>query len=115
MKTYYLKPPAVSWGMVFPVTWTLAFYLRNPIDFKGLIPGLIAMTPRTDQYDCNLVRENLGRSYLWFHHEHYSYRNVRFISKFSRKLAVVLSDSLALFTCLFDHGFAALFARKRGL
>jgi len=44
MKTYYLKPPAVSWGMVFPVTWTLAFYLRNPVDFKGLIPGLIAMT-----------------------------------------------------------------------
>ena len=23
MRTYYLKPPAISWGMVFPVAWTL--------------------------------------------------------------------------------------------
>jgi ABC-2 type transport system permease protein len=44
MRTYYLKPPAVSWGIVFPVAWTLAFYLRNPQDFEELVPGLIAMT-----------------------------------------------------------------------
>lgn len=44
MKTYYFKPPAVSWGIVFPVVWILAFYLRNPGNFEELIPGLIAMT-----------------------------------------------------------------------
>jgi ABC-2 type transport system permease protein len=44
MRTYYLKPPAISWGIVFPVAWTLAFYLRNPQDFEELVPGLIAMT-----------------------------------------------------------------------
>jgi ABC-2 type transport system permease protein len=44
MKTYYLKPPAISWGIVFPVVWILAFYLRNPQDFAELAPGLIAMT-----------------------------------------------------------------------
>jgi len=44
LKTYYFKPPAVSWGIVFPITWILAFYLRNPGDFKELVPGLIAMT-----------------------------------------------------------------------
>ena len=44
MKTYYFKPPAISWGIVFPVAWILAFYLRNPRDFDELIPGLIAMT-----------------------------------------------------------------------
>jgi len=44
MKTYYLKPPAVSWGIVFPVAWILAFYLRNPRSFEELVPGLIAMT-----------------------------------------------------------------------
>ena len=44
MRTYYLKPPAISWGIVFPIAWVLAFYLRNPVDFKGLIPGLLAMT-----------------------------------------------------------------------
>jgi ABC-2 type transport system permease protein len=44
MKTYYLKPPSLSWGIVFPIAWMLAFYLRNPKDFKELVPGLIAMT-----------------------------------------------------------------------
>jgi len=44
MKTYYLKPPAISWGIVFPVAWILAFYLRNPRNFDELVPGLIAMT-----------------------------------------------------------------------
>jgi len=44
MKTYYLKPPAISWGIVFPAAWILAFYLRNPRNFEELVPGLIAMT-----------------------------------------------------------------------
>ena len=44
MKTYYLKPPAISWGIVFPVSWIAAFYLRNPRDFTELVPGLVAMT-----------------------------------------------------------------------
>jgi len=44
MRTYYLKPPSVSWGIVFPIAWILAFYLRNPQKFEELVPGLIAMT-----------------------------------------------------------------------
>ncbi len=44
MRTYYLKPPAISWGVVFPIAWILAFYLRNPRSFEELVPGLIAMT-----------------------------------------------------------------------
>jgi ABC-2 type transport system permease protein len=44
MKTYYLKPPSISWGIVFPIAWILAFYLRNPRSFEELVPGLIAMT-----------------------------------------------------------------------
>ena len=44
MKTYYLKPPAISWGIVFPVAWILAFYLRSPRNFEELVPGLLAMT-----------------------------------------------------------------------
>jgi len=44
MRTYYLKPPAISWGIVFPIAWILAFYLRMPGDFHELVPGLIAMT-----------------------------------------------------------------------
>jgi len=44
MKTYYLKPPSISWGIVFPTAWILAFYLRSPRNFEELVPGLIAMT-----------------------------------------------------------------------
>jgi len=44
METYYLKPPSISWGIVFPTAWILAFYLRNPQGFEQLVPGLIAMT-----------------------------------------------------------------------
>ena len=44
MRTYYLKPPSLSWGIVFPFAWILAFYLRNPKSFVELVPGLIAMT-----------------------------------------------------------------------
>jgi len=44
LRTYYLKPPSISWGIVFPITWILAFYLRNPQNFEQLVPGLIAMT-----------------------------------------------------------------------
>ncbi len=44
MRTYYLKPPSISWGIVFPIAWILAFYIRNPRGFEELVPGLIAMT-----------------------------------------------------------------------
>lgn len=44
LKTYYLKPPSISWGIVFPLSWIFAFYLRNPQNFEQLVPGLIGMT-----------------------------------------------------------------------
>ncbi|MBC7327754.1 ABC transporter permease [bacterium] len=44
MRTYYLKPPSISWGIIFPLAWTLAFYLRHPQTFAQLVPGMVAMT-----------------------------------------------------------------------
>ena len=44
MRIYYLKPPSISWGIIFPISWIFAFYLRNPRSFEELVPGLIAMT-----------------------------------------------------------------------
>lgn len=44
LKTYYLKPPNLSWGIMFPIVMTLAFVLRNPSGIKELAPGLIAMS-----------------------------------------------------------------------
>ena len=29
MKTYYLKPPNISWGVIFSISWTLMFFARS--------------------------------------------------------------------------------------
>ena len=44
IRTYYLKPPLISWGIMFPGVMIFAFYLKNPSGIHDLIPGLIAMT-----------------------------------------------------------------------
>ena len=44
LRTYYLKPPNISWGIMFPIVMALAFIFRNPTGIKELIPGLIAMS-----------------------------------------------------------------------
>jgi ABC-2 type transport system permease protein len=44
LKTYYLKAPNISWGIMFPIVMALAFVLRNPGEIKELIPGLIALS-----------------------------------------------------------------------
>ena len=45
MRTYYLKPPNISWGLIFPFAWMLMFYLRSrtPLDIRDLLPGVVAM------------------------------------------------------------------------
>ena len=44
MRAYYLKPPNVSWGILFPGALILAFAIRTPTDLQRLAPGLVAMT-----------------------------------------------------------------------
>jgi ABC-2 type transport system permease protein len=44
MKTYYFKPPNISWGILFPLVFILAFYLRESGDFAVLIPGLLSLS-----------------------------------------------------------------------
>lgn len=46
MKAYYLKPPNISWGIVFPVAWTLMFFIRSqaPLDIRELLPGVMALS-----------------------------------------------------------------------
>jgi ABC-2 type transport system permease protein len=40
IRTYYLKPPLISWGMLLPAVMILAFYLRSPGDIRAVAPGL---------------------------------------------------------------------------
>jgi ABC-2 type transport system permease protein len=44
LRTYYLKPPNVSWGILFPFAFVLAFAIRSPGDVRSLVPGLLALT-----------------------------------------------------------------------
>lgn len=46
MKTYYLKPPNISWGLIFPFAWMLMFYIRSqtPLDIRQLLPGVVSMS-----------------------------------------------------------------------
>jgi len=44
IKSYYFKPPNISWGILFPLAMALAFYLRNPTGMIDLVPGLLGMT-----------------------------------------------------------------------
>ncbi len=44
IKSYYFKPPNISWGILFPLTMAFAFYLRNPGGMIDLIPGLLGMS-----------------------------------------------------------------------
>ena len=44
LRAYYFKPPNISWGILFPFAFVLAFAIRNPGDLRGLVPGLLALT-----------------------------------------------------------------------
>jgi ABC-2 type transport system permease protein len=46
VRNYYLKPPNISWGLVFPVAWTLMLFLRSEsaINIRDVLPGVMAMS-----------------------------------------------------------------------
>ena len=47
MQAYYLKPPNISWGLIFPLAWTGMFFIRSGSDLNNvisLLPGVIAIS-----------------------------------------------------------------------
>jgi ABC-2 type transport system permease protein len=47
MRTYYLKPPNVSWGLIFPLAWAGMFFIRSGTGLEsvlGLLPGVVALS-----------------------------------------------------------------------
>lgn len=46
MRSYYLKPPNISWGLIFPIAWTLMFFIRSPgaFEVRELLPGVISLS-----------------------------------------------------------------------
>ena len=47
MRTYYLKPPNVSWGIIFPLAWTGMFFIKSGSGLgkiPELLPGVVAVS-----------------------------------------------------------------------
>jgi ABC-2 type transport system permease protein len=68
MKTYYLKPPNISWGLIFPFAWMFMFYLRSrsPLDIRALLPGVVSMAilfGTTSMLAVTITFERRGRSF----------------------------------------------------
>jgi ABC-2 type transport system permease protein len=68
IKTYYLKPPNISWGIIFPIAWTLMFVLRTKSDFDvlNILPGLITISilfGTTSMLSVTITFERKGKSF----------------------------------------------------
>jgi len=67
IKNYYLKPPNISWGIIFPLSWTLMQLIRFPDgNILELLPGLISMSilfGTTSMLAVTITFERSGRSF----------------------------------------------------
>lgn len=67
IKNYYLKPPNISWGIIFPLSWTLMQIIRSPGEnILELLPGLMAMSilfGTTSMLAVTITFERSGRSF----------------------------------------------------
>ncbi len=47
VRAYYLKPPNISWGLIFPIAWTGMFFIKSGSgldNILALLPGVIAIS-----------------------------------------------------------------------
>jgi len=47
MRSYYLKPPNISWGIIFPLAWTGMFFIRSGSGLESvlaLLPGVMTIS-----------------------------------------------------------------------
>jgi ABC-2 type transport system permease protein len=70
IRNYYLKPPNISWGIIFPLSWTLMQFIRTPatqpLDIRALLPGLMSMSilfGTTSMLAVTITFERRGRSF----------------------------------------------------
>lgn len=46
-RTYYLKPPNISWGLIFPLAWTGMFFIKSGSGLESIfsiLPGVVALS-----------------------------------------------------------------------
>jgi ABC-2 type transport system permease protein len=68
MRTYYFKPPNISWGIIFPLAWTLMLFLRSgtAVDVRSLLPGgmsIAVLFGTTSMLAVTITFERRGRSF----------------------------------------------------
>lgn len=68
VRSYYLKPPNLSWGLLFPLAWTLMFFLRSqgPIGIRSLLPGVMTLSVlfgTTSMLAVTVTFERKGKSF----------------------------------------------------
>lgn len=69
MRTYYLKPPNLSWGIIFPLAWTMMFFIKSGSgfgDIRAILPGVMALSilfGTTSMLAVTVTFEKKGRSF----------------------------------------------------
>jgi ABC-2 type transport system permease protein len=69
VRTYYLKPPNVSWGLIFPFAWAGMFFVRSGTGLDSalaLLPGVMAVSVlfgTTSLLSVTVTFEKKGRSF----------------------------------------------------
>jgi len=69
MRAYYLKPPNVSWGILFPLAWTAMFFIKSgsgPERWREVLPGVAAISilfGTTSMLAVTVTFEKKGRSF----------------------------------------------------
>ncbi|MFW6286641.1 MAG: ABC transporter permease [Candidatus Sumerlaeota bacterium] len=69
MRSYYLKPPNISWGLVFPLAWTAMFFIKSGQGLesaRAVLPGVMAVSVlfgTTSMLAVTVTFEKKGRSF----------------------------------------------------
>ncbi|MBN1696592.1 MAG: ABC transporter permease [Spirochaetales bacterium] len=68
MKNYYLKPPNISWGIIFPFAWMLMMFIKSKsaFDITEVFPGIVAMSilfGTTSMLSVTITFERKSRSF----------------------------------------------------
>jgi len=69
VRAYYLKPPNISWGIIFPLAWTGMFFIRSGAgldSIRSLLPGVMAVSVlfgTTSMLAVTVTFEKKGRSF----------------------------------------------------
>jgi len=69
IRAYYLKPPNISWGFLFPLVWIAMFFIRSGLGLESLpnlLPGLVALSilfGTTSVLSVTVTFEKKGRSF----------------------------------------------------